>query len=89
MRHAASPSPAGTTRGTAFWPAVAVAFPAPRVAIRVTGWAPPMAEPVVAAAVPGPGWTVLCVSGPDLAARPADVLAAIAASVGRRSMDRG
>jgi hypothetical protein len=66
-----------------------VAFPAARVVIRVTGWAPPMDEPVVAAALPGPEWTVLCVSGPDLAARQADVLAEIAAAVGRGSMDRG
>jgi hypothetical protein len=66
-----------------------VAFPAARVAIRVTGWAPPMDEPVVAAALPEPEWTVLCVSGPDLAARRADVLAEIAAAVGRGSMDRG
>jgi hypothetical protein len=63
-----------------------VTFPAARVAIRVTGWAPPMDEPVVAAALPGPEWTVLCVSGPDLVARPADLLAEIAAAVGRRSL---
>jgi hypothetical protein len=48
-----------------------------------------MDEPVVAAALPGPEWTVLRVSGPDLAARQADVLGEIAAAVGRRSMDRG
>jgi len=82
--------PGGGVRGrSAAGPAVAVTFPAARVAIRVTGWAPPMDEPVPAAALPGSGWTVLGVSGPDLAARPADVLADIAVAVDRRSMDRG
>jgi hypothetical protein len=66
--------------------AVAVTFPAAWVAIRVTGWAPPVDEP--AAALPGQGWRVLNVSGPDLIARPGEVLAEIAAVVGRRSMDR-
>jgi hypothetical protein len=60
-----------------------VTFPAARVAVRVTGWSPPVDEPT--AALPGPGWTVLCVSGPDLAARPGGVMAEIAAAVGRRA----
>jgi hypothetical protein len=74
---------------TAVGSAVAVTFPAARVAIRVTGWAPPTDGPVVAAAQPGPGWTVLRVSGPDLAARPGEVLAEIAAAVGQRTLDCG
>jgi hypothetical protein len=67
--------------------AVAVSFPAARVAIRVTGWAPPVDEPAVA--WPGPEWSVLRVSGPDLVLRPGEVLAEIVAAVGRSSTNPG
>ena len=74
--------PSGGARGrSGAGGGIAVTFPAARVAIRVAGWSPPVDEPT--AALPGPGWTVLCVSGPDLAARPGEVLAEIAAAVGR------
>lgn len=64
-------------------PAVAVTFPAARVAIRVTGWVPVVDEPTVV--LPGSEWRVLRVSGPDLADRPDEVLAEIAAAIGARS----
>jgi hypothetical protein len=82
--------PGGGVRcGSAAAGAGAVTFPAARVAIRVTGWAPPVDESAVAAARLGQQCRVLCVSGPDLVARPGEVLAEIAAAVGRRSMNRG